>query len=228
MNVQYCALDTNEFNQIFVCTSAKEIWDTLEVTHEGTNQVKESKINMLVHKYELFKMKPTESITNMFTGFIDIVNCLKSLGKDFTNSNLVRKFFRSLPRSWESKITAIQEAKDLIKLPLDELLGSLMTYELTRNQSAEEKDLRKRKSFILKVADNSEDNSEESNSKNEEGDFALIIRRFKKILKGRGRLGRKKFLNKIDPSKEKEKDKDQWITCYGCKRIGYYKHDYPL
>ena len=41
MNVLYYALDVNEFNQIFICTSMKEIWDTLEVIHEGTNQVKE-------------------------------------------------------------------------------------------------------------------------------------------------------------------------------------------
>ena len=56
MNVLYYALDANEFNHILTCMSAKKIWDRLEVTHEGTNQVKKSKINMLVHKYELFKM----------------------------------------------------------------------------------------------------------------------------------------------------------------------------
>ena len=49
MNVLYRALDANEFNMISTCSSAKEIWDRLKVIHEGTNQVKESKINMLVH-----------------------------------------------------------------------------------------------------------------------------------------------------------------------------------
>lgn len=34
----------------------------LEVTHEGINQVKESMISNLTHKYELFKMKPNELI----------------------------------------------------------------------------------------------------------------------------------------------------------------------
>ena len=63
MNVLYCALDANEFNWISTCSSVKKIWDRLEVIHEGTNQVKESKINMLVHNYELFKMEPAESIT---------------------------------------------------------------------------------------------------------------------------------------------------------------------
>ena len=99
MNILYCALDANEFNRISTCMSAKKIWDRLEVTHEGTNQVKESKINMLVHKYELFKMEHDESITEIFTHFMDIINDLKSLGKFYSNSNLVRKILRSLPRT---------------------------------------------------------------------------------------------------------------------------------
>ena len=164
MNVLYCALDANQFNRISVCTSTKEIWDILEVVHERTNQVKESKINLLVHKYELFKMEPNESISNMFTRFTDIINSLKSLDKDYTNFELVQKFLRSLPRSWESKITIIQEAKDLNNLPLDELLGSLVTYELSQNQSAEEKDSRKKRTLALKVTDESKDDTKESDS----------------------------------------------------------------
>ena len=54
--LQY-AMDINEYNRICQCKSAKEIWRLLEITHEGTNQVKESKINLLVHSYELFFMK---------------------------------------------------------------------------------------------------------------------------------------------------------------------------
>ena len=42
INVLYCALDVNEFNRISTCNSTKEIWDRLEVTREGTDQVKES------------------------------------------------------------------------------------------------------------------------------------------------------------------------------------------
>ena len=35
-----CAMDRNEYNRICQCKSAKEIWRLLEITHEGTNQVK--------------------------------------------------------------------------------------------------------------------------------------------------------------------------------------------
>ncbi|KAL6323531.1 hypothetical protein AAG906_039109 [Vitis piasezkii] len=39
------------------------------------------------------------------------------------------------PSKWHTKVIAIQEAKDLTKLPMEELIGSLMTYEinLTKN-----------------------------------------------------------------------------------------------
>ena len=99
---------------------------------------------MLVHNYELFKIELEESITQIFTQFTDIINGLKSLGKCYSNSDLVRKVLRSLPRSWEAKVTAIQEAKNLNVLSLEELLGSLMTYELTMKQHTEEETRRKR------------------------------------------------------------------------------------
>ena len=72
MNILYCALDANEFNCISTRKSVKEIQDRLEVTHESTSQIKKSKINMPVHKYELFRMESNESIVDMFTHFIEL------------------------------------------------------------------------------------------------------------------------------------------------------------
>ncbi|KAL7212583.1 hypothetical protein ACSBR2_015301 [Camellia fascicularis] len=43
---------------------------------------------------------------------------------------MVRNILICLPRNWELKLTAIQEAKDLNTLGLDELLGSLMACEI--------------------------------------------------------------------------------------------------
>ena len=85
---------------------------------------------MLVHSYELFKMDANETITGMFIRFTCIINELNALGRTYANSNLVKKLLRNLPKSWEAKVTAIQEAKDLLKLPLKELIGSLMTREI--------------------------------------------------------------------------------------------------
>ena len=133
MNALYCALDKNEFNRVSMCDSAFDIWRTLEVTHEGTSRVKESKINILVHSYELFRMKPSESIGDMYTHFTDVINGLKGLGKSFSNFELVTKILRSIPKSWDPKVRTIQEAKDFKIFPLEKTYW--VSYDLQNDVS---------------------------------------------------------------------------------------------
>ena len=102
------------------------MWDKLRLIYEGTSQVKETKANLLVHEYELFKMKPEEIISDMFTRLSEITNGLKGLGRDYSNVELVRKVLRYLPSTWHTKATVIKESKDLATLSLEELIGSLM------------------------------------------------------------------------------------------------------
>ena len=92
-------MDRNEYNRICQCKLAKEIWRLLEITHEGTNQVKELKINLLVCSYELFLMKDNETIVEMITRIIDIVNGLEALGKTYKESKKMMKILGSLPSS---------------------------------------------------------------------------------------------------------------------------------
>ena len=125
-----CAMDRNEYNRTSQCKTAKEIWRILEITHEGTTQVKDSKVRILENDYEMFKMKPNESIVEMFTRFTDVVNGLEGLGKRVSEQDKVSKILRYLPPKWNSKTEAIEEAKNLKELPLEELIGSLMTYEM--------------------------------------------------------------------------------------------------
>ena len=63
----------------------------LEVTHIGTTQVKETKINMMLCDYKLFNMKEGESITSMLDGFSEISNGLASFGKPISSSDKVKK-----------------------------------------------------------------------------------------------------------------------------------------
>jgi hypothetical protein len=48
INCLCCALDPNEFDRISSCNSTKAIWDKLEATCEGSSQVEESKMSVLV------------------------------------------------------------------------------------------------------------------------------------------------------------------------------------
>lgn len=44
INILFYAIDCVEYNRVSTCESAKELWTILQTTHEGTNQVNESKI----------------------------------------------------------------------------------------------------------------------------------------------------------------------------------------
>ncbi|XP_075076853.1 uncharacterized protein LOC142163466 [Nicotiana tabacum] len=108
-----CGIGPNEYNRMCACETAKKIWEAFEIAHEGTTQVKQSKIDMLTTKYKLFRMKDDESILDMHTRFTSIINELHSLGETIPRNKLLRKILSILPGSWESKVNAITEAKDL-------------------------------------------------------------------------------------------------------------------
>ncbi|GJZ37161.1 zf-CCHC domain-containing protein [Tanacetum coccineum] len=80
--VIYNALPRNEYERIFMCNTAKEIWKTLLITHQGNSQVKNNKIDLLVQQYEQFVISEDESIDSAFAGFNTIITSLKALDED--------------------------------------------------------------------------------------------------------------------------------------------------
>ena len=57
------SMSREEGGKLQYCTLAKEIWQTLENYYEGNVQVRSKKIQLHMYEYELFKMKPHETIT---------------------------------------------------------------------------------------------------------------------------------------------------------------------
>ena len=76
---------------------------------------------------------------------------LKYWERPTRNPKKVMKILRSLPSKWHTKVTAIQEAKDLITLPIKELIGSLMTYEINLAKKLQEGEDKKKKNIVLKA-----------------------------------------------------------------------------
>lgn len=103
----------HEFLCIFHGETAREMQDTLQITHEGTSEVKRVRMDTLIHEYKLFRMKLKENIYDMQKQFIHIVNQKRTRRKVFQNGDFVVKFIRCLNRSWQLKIIAIFESKNL-------------------------------------------------------------------------------------------------------------------
>ena len=54
INLMHYAISFKEYQKVSRCKSAKEIWDKLQLTHEGTKQIKQTKTDILMREYELF------------------------------------------------------------------------------------------------------------------------------------------------------------------------------
>ncbi|GJX74059.1 retrovirus-related pol polyprotein from transposon TNT 1-94 [Tanacetum coccineum] len=188
--VIYNALPRKEYERIFMCNTAKEIWKTLLITHQGNSQVKDNKINLLVQQYEQFVISEDESIDSAFARFNTIITSLKALDEGYSSKNYVRKFLRALHPKWRAKVTAIKESKDLTSLSLDELIGNLKVHEMIIKKDSEiVKAKVERKSLALKAKKESSD-EECSTSGSEDEEYAMAVRDFKKFFKRRGRFVR--------------------------------------
>ena len=75
-------------------------------------------------------MEEDKSFNELYTKLKDIVNSAFNIREIIHEPKIMRKVLRSLPERFHAKITAIEESKDIDKIPLTELVGNLHTYEL--------------------------------------------------------------------------------------------------
>ena len=89
------------------------------------------------------------------------MNSAFNLGETIPKPKIVRKVLKSLPKRFHAKITAIEESKDIEKIPFAELVGNLQTYELGLTRIGKSS---KNKSMALKAI--SSDINESSDDEN--------------------------------------------------------------
>jgi len=98
------------------------MWDILEV--------KRVRKHALIQEYDLLRMLKGETIVDVQKRFTHIVNHLKGLGKIFDREKLNTKILKCLDRSWQPKVTAIFESKDLTTLTIASMFGKIREHEL--------------------------------------------------------------------------------------------------
>ena len=156
LNALFSAVTNEEFKKISSIETAKEAWTILQTTYEGTKAVKDSKLQRLTTSFEEIKMEDDESFDEFYAELKDIVNSAFNLGETIYEPKIVRKQLRSLPERFHAKITAIEESKDIDKIPLTELVGNLQTYELGLTRIGK---MGKGKSMALKAKSSDTDKS---------------------------------------------------------------------
>nr|GEU45735.1 reverse transcriptase domain-containing protein [Tanacetum cinerariifolium] len=216
--VIYNALPRKEYERIFMCKTAKEIWDTLLITHRGNSQVKDNKIDLIVQQYEQFTIPKEESIDNAFARFNTIITSLKALDESFSSKNYVRKFLRALHPKWHAKVTAIEESKDLTSISLDELIGNLKVYKVIIKKDFKMVKGKREQTRSLALKAKKESSDEDSLTfDNEDEKYAMAVKEFKKFFKRQERFVRqpRDAIKSFQRSKNDKNGKSE-RKCFRC------------
>src|ERR1051325_3779127 len=232
MNALFNRIDRNIFRLVHQCELDKDVWDTLKTTHEGTSKVKMSRLQMLTIKFENLKMKEDETIHEFHMNILEIANTSGALGEKMSEEKLVRKILRSLPKRFAMKVTAIEEAQDISTLKVEELIGSLMTFEMGISETVD----RKNKSIAL-VSTTEKGCKMDDEEKISEA-IAMLGRQFNRLIKRvdpksrsnvkdiSSDIGRSYDSSRRSKSEEKGSQSRE-IQCHGCEGYGHIRAECP-
>jgi hypothetical protein len=123
---------------------------------------------MFISRFEEIKILEDETFREFYSKMSDLGNSMVSLGKSVSDVKLLRKILRSLPERFKIKVTTIEKSKDLEEMKIEELVGSLQTYELSLPP------VKKVKTIALKASKKKTKVSSEEDSEKEEGAVAFM------------------------------------------------------
>lgn len=87
-------------------------------------------LQMLTTRFKENRMIDDISFDDFYAKLNDTVNSSFNLGERILEAKIVRNVIRSLCKIFRSKVTTIEESKDLDSIKNEKLTGSLQTYEL--------------------------------------------------------------------------------------------------
>jgi hypothetical protein len=178
---------------------------------------------MLISKFEEIKMFKEETFGEFYTKINDLRNSMVSLGKSISDVKLIRKILRSLPEHFKINVTIIEESKDLEEMKIEELVGSLQTYEYSLPP------VKKAKTIALKASKKKTRVTSDKDFDIDEDVVAMLPKNFKQFMKNDKfkkwfsyRL--KKAPQTVEP-KEAEKKDPRGLKCFECSSFGHIKSE---
>ena len=146
----------------------------------------------------------------------------------------MRKVLKSLLERFHAEITAIEESKDIDKIPLIELVGNLQTYELGLTRIGK---FGKGKSMAFKAKSSDTDESSDDEDFKMKPYITMQFKKFMKNANGKGfdkdhRQSNSSQFKNQDKGKKDARDDSQYTVptgpkCFGCQGFNYMKQECP-
>lgn len=99
------------------------------MAHEKTSKVRMPRLQLRNTKFENMKMFEEETIIEFNVCLCDFSNNSLVLGENMLEVKFVRKIHRSLQKRFDMKVATIDKTQDVLTMKVDELFGSLLTFE---------------------------------------------------------------------------------------------------
>ncbi|XP_016720865.1 uncharacterized protein [Gossypium hirsutum] len=204
------AEESTKKHKSLACLTPKEAWERLKEEFMGSDKTRQQQVINLRRDFENLKMKKSESIKQYLNRIMATVNSIRLLGEDFSDSRVVEKVITTLPERFESKISSLEDLKDLTTIFLSELVNSLYALEQRRANRQED---HLEGAFQAKAKENSSTNQKEKKPWLDKRD------------KPRRDSGKRKFPPYVHCKKTTHSERFCWfrpdIQCRSCKQFGH-------
>jgi hypothetical protein len=216
------SLCRDEYNKVSGLDNAKQIWDTLKISHEGNDATIITKMELVEGELGRFAMIRGEEPTQTYNRLKTLVNKIRSYGSTrWMDHDVVRLMLRSFTVIDPHLVNSIRKNPRYTKMTPEEILekfvsGCMMIKEARYVDNALNgpKPIYEPQPVALKATSSSREALPSKVAQVEaaglnEDEMALIIKRFKTALKGR----------KEHPNKSKAKGKR---SCFKCGKTGHF------
>ena len=75
------------------------------------------------------KMRENETLNEFLSRITELVNQMKTYGEEMSDKKIVEKIMISLPEKFETMVVVVEKTKDISRLSVYELMGSLKKFE---------------------------------------------------------------------------------------------------
>ncbi|XP_010446078.1 PREDICTED: uncharacterized protein LOC104728845 [Camelina sativa] len=130
VSVIFNSLPLDQFNSVQGCVSAKEAWDILQVTFEGTSNVKRTRLDNLALDFDNLSMEEGETIASYISRLSAIADEAVIMGKRYKDKTLVKKFLRSIPDKFQPHRSAIDVSFNSNDLKFSQVVGMMQSFEM--------------------------------------------------------------------------------------------------
>jgi hypothetical protein len=217
----------DEYNKVSGLDNAKQIWDTLKISHEGNDATMITKMELVEGEQGRFAMIRGEEPTQTYNRLKTLVNKIRSYGSmRWTDHDIVRLMLRSFTVIDPHLVNLIRENPRYTKMTPEEILRKFVSGRMMVKEARYVDDalngpmpIYEHQPVALKATNSSRETLPSKVAQVEaaglnEDEMSLIIKRFKTALKGR----------KEHPNKSKAKGKR---SCFKYVKTGHFIANCP-